>query len=113
MTERERKQVQKILKKQKLLYCFWNVGFNIQLWNWAPQISSLVQMKDSSYSDYVVQCYSNIVEEIGLTKRNITGSSQVVQWLGLCAFTAKGPGFNLWLGKLRYCKSCGTVTHKK
>ena len=37
LTEREREQVQKIKKKlKKLLYCFWNVGFNIQLWNWAP-----------------------------------------------------------------------------
>ena len=41
------------------------------------------------------------------------GSSQVVQWLGLCVFAAKGPGFNLWLGKPSYCKSCGTVTKKK
>ena len=41
------------------------------------------------------------------------GSSQVVQWLGLCVFAAEGPGFNLWLGKPSYCKSCGTVTKKK
>lgn len=31
----------------------------------------------------------------------------------LVLFATEGPGFSLWLGKLQYCKSCGTVAHKK
>ena len=35
------------------------------------------------------------------------GNSLVVQWLGLCPLIAEGPGFNPWLGNLRFHKPPG------
>ena len=41
------------------------------------------------------------------------GNSLAVQWLELCAFTAKGPGFNPQSRNLRSHKPCGMAKKKK
>ena len=44
----------------------------------------------------------------------LRGTSLAVQWLGLCAFTAEGAGFDRYLVReLRSHRPCGTVKQNK